>query len=191
MLLQLFLLSLPAALCTQFSLYATTLERSDEVSLGEFNMDVESRDISAFEPHNGMDSLTQGKYCVGIKSTDHVWDSDCFSFMELQVPFSYDLVIQLDENTIQKVSLAYNETTEGIMPKLKETTDGPIAPASKLKKITKTYADKKEDKKLGSEETDEEEKPWYVKNWKSIVIGIIIYNLVVASAKKSQDEKQE
>ena len=149
-------------------------------------------------------------YCI------RVGDHDCFTVLQLMTPLSYELVWNYE---INRFALVYNEslidhpvynnnTGNVIFPVVRPSTKSPLGDVIKLKKVTKTYADKKKelsnvilDKEDGDDLSNdgenknrdsgnEEDKSWLEKNWKRIIVGIVLYNLVAVGFKKQPTEEQ-
>lgn len=93
----------------------------------------------------------------------------------------YDLYLDTKHNAniLYKLSLKPNPHAHGIEASLKKPVPGPEAPAVKLRKVTKTYEDKKAklDPSAASFEEDIEidDRSFLQKNWKFILIGLALY----------------
>lgn len=105
-------------------------------------------------------------------------------FNKVKYPLHYDLFIDTrhDSHLLYKLSLKPNLSAKGINPVLREPVAGPEASAIKLKKVTKTYEDKKS--KLGSpaasfeEDIEPDERTFVQKNWKYMLIGLVLYTVI-------------
>lgn len=167
-------------------------DAKDAIPLGTFEIDSTSDGNVTVTTVNIQDAEVSGEYCLNAQIEGKL-DMPCFSYMKLRTPLKYDLIVDVDEdNEVKQVSLSYNETNDAITATVRYPEAGPTAPVTKLKKKTKTYADKKASKnKDGSTaqfEEDEEVKEvsWFQKNWKMLLLGLLIYNFVAGSAKKQQ-----
>lgn len=150
-------------------------------------------------------------YCIGIG------DHDCFNLLQLVTPLSYELIWDYE---INHFSLVYNDSLINnpidsdnpgnvILPVVRSSTKSPLGDVIKLKKVTKTYADKKKeldnvmlDKEDGDDSNNDgkytnkkrdtgKDKSWLEKNWKRIIVGIVLYNLVALGFKKQPAEEQK
>lgn len=150
-------------------------------------------------------------YCIGIG------DHDCFNLLQLVMPLSYELIWDYE---INHFSLVYNDSLINnpidsdnpgnvILPVVRSSTKSPLGDVIKLKKATKTYADKKKeldnvmlDKEDGDDSNNDgkytnkkrdtgKDKSWLEKNWKRIIVGIVLYNLVALGFKKQPAEEQK
>ena len=197
------------------TLYAQSVINTNEtIPLADLIIDKEAHSLIANHTINAslnheIDPNTL--YCI------RVGDHDCFSLLQLVTPLSYELVWNYE---INRFSLVYNEslvdsaiynnyTGNQILPIVRSSTKSPLGDVVKLKKVTKTYADKKKelnnvilDKEDGDELNNdgknknrdsgyEEDKSWLEKNWKGIIVGIVLYNLVVVGFKKQPTEEQK
>ncbi|CAB4253106.1 similar to Saccharomyces cerevisiae YDR056C Putative protein of unknown function [Maudiozyma barnettii] len=190
-------------LSQEFSLHARTLDGQSKHSLGIFNYDSDTHQITPLvAPPVVEDSIRQDvPYCIDADSKDPQLQQSCFTLMELETILHYNLVLSVDTDTndIQKFSLIRNENATTIEPIVQDPAMAPVAPAVLLKKKTKTYADKKKDTAQGAEqfskateksEEEEDDRNYLQKNWKQLVIGLVIYN-VVTSIMKPKNEKKE
>lgn len=166
-----------------------------ELLLGSFDIDVPSKAITskAFLEEVTFDA---GSYCIGAKIEDDETQTEvpCFSYLELEAPLHHDIIVDIYDEELYKLTFSYNEHHLGIIPIIREVTTGPTAPAIKLKKVTKTYADKKVNRDEGTAQFAEDdeivEKTWIQKNWKMLVIGLVLYNLIV-NRPGGGDKKEE
>lgn len=193
---------IPLCFCSRLSLYGKTLDGKDSVGLGEYEYNDETNQITIINDKTDL-YKDDVPYCIGMRSNDGKYEHSCFTLIELQKPLSYELVLDIDSvtNEVQKFSLVLNGTLEGIHPIIHEPTDAPMSPAIKLKKTTKTYADKRREVKSGSEqfskidkdENDEEvdDRNYLQKNWKQLLIGLVIYNLVTGFLKPSDSKDKK
>ncbi|CAI4341840.1 BBF_collapsed_G0009370.mRNA.1.CDS.1 [Saccharomyces cerevisiae] len=137
-------------------------DAKDAIPLGTFEIDSTSDGNVTVTTVNIQDAEVSGEYCLNAQIEGKL-DMPCFSYMKLRTPLKYDLIVDVDEdNEVKQVSLSYNETNDAITATVRYPEAGPTAPVTKLKKKTKTYADKKASKnKDGSTaqfEEDEEVK---------------------------------
>ncbi|EJS44268.1 YDR056C [Saccharomyces arboricola H-6] len=168
-------------------------DKKEAIPLGTFEIDSTPEGKLTVKTVDLQKVETSGQYCLNAEIEGKL-DMPCFSNMKLGMPLRYDLIVDVDDNNeINQLSLSYNEKNDAIVGVVRYPETGPSAPVAKLKKKTKTYADKKASKnKDGStaqfEEDDEEVKEvsWFQKNWKMMVLGLLIYNFVVGSMKKKQ-----
>lgn len=108
------------------------------------------------------------------------------SYLQLKLPLAYDLYVETKHGSYipYKLSLKPNPNSNGILPVLRVPTPGPEAPAIKLKKVTKTYPTAKAE--FGSataafeEDIEPDNRNFIQKNWKYIVIGLVIYSITNA-----------
>lgn len=197
-----------------FNLHAKSIIDSNEiVPLADLIIDKETNSLTIkhildSSLNHNIDSDTL--YCIGIE------DHDCFTLLQLTTPLSYELIWDYE---INHFSLVYNDSLidnpiynknhkNMILPLVRPSTKSSLGDVIKLKKVTKTYADKKKelgnvilDKEDGDDSTNvnrninqkddnEEDKSWLEKNWKRIIVGIVLYNLVALGFKKQPAEEQ-
>ncbi|CCE61464.1 hypothetical protein TPHA_0A03880 [Tetrapisispora phaffii CBS 4417] len=147
------------------------------------------------------DGKSTGPFCIYSKfqsSTkyDHL-ENKCFSFMNIVTPLHYLVDIEMHEtsNSIHKISLLKNEDVDGIEVIVSYPEVAHEAPAGKLRKITKTYKDKKLEKNQPSqivkETTEDEQQSWIQQNWKLLALGWVIYNVIMIGVKKTQEQGKE
>ncbi|CAI4058007.1 hypothetical protein SKDZ_04G2810 [Saccharomyces kudriavzevii ZP591] len=177
-------------------------DKKDIIPLGSFEIDSGSDGNITVTTVDVQNVQVSGQHCLNAEIKGKL-DMPCFSYMKLETPLRYDLIVDVDDNNeVNQVSLSYNEKNDAIVGMARYPEAGPSAPVAKLKKKTKTYADKKANKnKDGSTaqfEEDEEVKEvsWFQKNWKMLLVGLLIYNAVAGSMKKQQqntgaDQKAE
>ena len=207
----LLLLSLASGIhAKKYSLYANKIGSkvaSDPVSLGDFEYNSELKSLTALSDTTAVRTEyveDGGLYCINAKVDDTV-DYPCFSLLELTLPLRYNFVMATDPvvDEVLKLSLVYNETVDGIVPTVMLAVDAPLPPAAKLKKVTKTYADlKKEKENLNAaapqltdddfdEENTEENQSWMKKNWRKLVVGFIIYNVIAVVGGRNEKMRQD
>ncbi|AQZ18132.1 YDR056C [Zygosaccharomyces parabailii] len=178
------------AFCSELKLELRTINGDEIAPLGVYEYNIDNLNASVVEAATGKEN--HGIHCVD--ATFDGGSSTCFSFLEIESPLHYNLLIDVDDNQIRKLSLVHNREVEGIIPEVRRPVKGPEAPAMKLRKITKTYQDKKADKKVTtaqfSEEDTIDDKSWLQKNWKILAIGLVVYNVVVVM-NKQEEIKQE
>lgn len=176
----------------QLTLYAESISNpTDSIALTQFEIDYERVNLTTIPnttnqtPQINVDGL----YCIKFDN------GECFSLIEFNLPLSYELIWDYE---INEFSLIYNETltindTNVIIGQVRNSTFSDLADVTKLKKITKTYADKKKElsnvvvDKESDDKEDGEEKSWMEENWKKIVVGIVLYNLVTLGFKKQSE----
>lgn len=194
----------------KYSLYANKIGNrvtSDPVTLGDFEYDPELKSLTALSDVTAVrtENVEDGAlYCISAEVDDTV-NYPCFSLLELTLPLRYNFVVATDPvvDEILKLSLVYNETVDGIVPTVMLAVDAPLPPAAKLKKVTKTYADlKKEKDNLNAaapqltdddfdEENAEENQSWMKKNWRKLVVGFIIYNVIAVIGGRNEKMRQD
>ncbi|AJP37781.1 AHL_G0009320.mRNA.1.CDS.1 [Saccharomyces cerevisiae] len=169
-------------------------DAKDATPLGTFEIDSTSDGNVTVTTIDVQNVEVSGQYCLNAQIEGKL-DMPCFSYMKLRTPLRYDLIVDVDEdNEVKQVSLSYNETNDAIVPTVRYPETGPTAPVTKLKKKTKTYADKKASKNNdGStaqfqEDEEVKEVSWFQKNWKMLLLGLLIYNFVAGSVKKQQQQ---
>ncbi|GAV55906.1 hypothetical protein ZYGR_0AZ00770 [Zygosaccharomyces rouxii] len=180
------------ALCNELKLQLRNIETDMTVPWGFYNVDNVNLDASTLEPLSE-ERKDQGPYCVDALYNGKL--IPCFSFLDVESPLHYNLVIDVHDQELKKLSLIHNPEVSGIEPRVRTPIEGPEPPAVKLKKTTKTYQDKKADKEattaqFSSEDNEEENKTWFQKNWKVLLIGLVMYN-VVAAMNKQEEVHQE
>ncbi|CCD22915.1 Emc10p NDAI_0A07610 [Naumovozyma dairenensis CBS 421] len=191
----LFLLFLPFTLCEKVTLSARNVTGANqpEYPLGLIELDISDNNATTII-QGDFSNIPTGPYCIGATFEESGKNIPCFSYLQLENPFHYDLIIDLQGEEISKLSLLHNIEKDGINAIIREPINGPVAPAIKLKKITKTYADKKANKQSGSEQfAEEDEEPvegsWIQNNWKMLLVGLLVYNLV--ANRSTGGEKEE
>lgn len=172
------------------------------------------------------DSYPSGPVCISANiNGETTQEFPCFSYMKLDKSSEYVFIMDLqDDNKIHDISFAkigervavkpeskteeeeeQNLISSNIIPNIRFPSQGPQASAISLKKVTKTYQDKRaelEKQKGGQlgaldavssedEETDEEEKTWFEKNWKSLAIGFMIYNLFSSFTRNNRRQEEK
>lgn len=180
-----------AALCDELKLQLRNVETGATIPWGIYDYNIDTLNANTLESVSERES-NRGAYCVDAIHDGR--DLPCFSFLDIEDPLHYNLVIDVHEQELKKLSLVHNPQATGIEPYVRVPRRGPDPPAVKLKKTTKTYQDKKANKEattaqFSSEDNGGEEKSWFQKNWKVIVIGLIIYNVIAVMNK--QDEIKE
>ncbi|SMN20345.1 similar to Saccharomyces cerevisiae YDR056C Putative protein of unknown function [Maudiozyma saulgeensis] len=191
------------SLSQEFSLFARTLDGQYKHNLGVFNYDSDLQEITPLVSPTVVDPEIKQDvpYCIDSRSNDPQLQQTCFTLTELENELHYKLVLSVDteNNDVQKFSMVWNENSTSIEPIVQDPTLAPVAPAILLKKTTKTYADKKKDTARGSEqfskatEKNEEEvddRNYLQKNWKQLLIGLVIYNVVTSIIKPGDDKKK-
>lgn len=168
----------------------------------EYNFIPES---SSFMVSNKDTSFEDGKYCLSLDSNAE----DCFQIVSLKHDYDYDLEINPKSN--RKVSLKTKPTNSGsfkIVPVVSSSLRMPKTPLDLLKKTTKKYEDLQKNKKPSSSnvknniakpvhaeleniENDEEEASFLVKNWRYILLGLLIFKVITSSKEKTTQKKQE
>lgn len=178
------------AFCNELRLELRTINGDQKATLGVYEYDTGSRNVSIIEKPTS--ESTQGVHCVA--ATYDGGSSSCFSFLDIQDPLHYSLLIDVHDQQIRKLSLVHNSEVDGIVPELRFPVEGPEAPALKLRKTTKTYKEKKANKKATtaqfSEDDTSDDRPWIQKNWKLLAIGLVVYNVVAVVNKRQQIEQE-
>lgn len=190
---QLSLLALiPVAIAREISLVARQTASGQRLSLGTFEFDEEASTVSKVDPSPENLSL-EGSYCIDASFDQGEVDFPCFTFLDLQDPLHYSLVLELHGTDISKLSLTYSPEVSGINPVIRRPEVGPEAPAIKLKKITKTYKDKKAAKNVATAQYEDSEeldtRSWVQKNWKMLVIGLVAYNVIAFMGRQQQRQE--
>ena len=123
-----------------------TDDKKDAIPLGTFEIDnTPGRNVSVTTV-DVPNVQVSGHYCLNAQIEGKL-DMPCFSYMKLETPLRFDLIVDLnDDNEVKQVLLSYNETNNAIVATARYPVVGPSAPVAKLKKRTKTYADKKASK---------------------------------------------
>lgn len=138
--------------------------------------------------------------CIGARSSEEGYDFPCFHYGQLSQPLQYALVAEWRSDIIVGLSLIRNNSLNGIVPirDPMQIPEGPRAPAVPLKKITKTYADKKrakEEPAVAASQLDEDEEDkdtgFLTKNWRTILAGIVIYSLVTSFTANSNTQSAD
>ncbi|CCH62868.1 hypothetical protein TBLA_0I02100 [Henningerozyma blattae CBS 6284] len=164
-------------------------------------------------------------------NSDYHKNIPCFSYMKLMKDVPYQLNIEMydaDKDIINSLSFSKEEKIEyqenastketneepteeatagnlNIQAKIVYPRAGPQAPAIPLKKVTKTYKDKREaaankaSVQFGTTdaetaETDEDEeapKSWFEQNWRTMVFGILAYNFYSALTRGNKRKEAE
>ncbi|AET41250.1 Emc10p Ecym_7427 [Eremothecium cymbalariae DBVPG len=124
--------------------------------------------------------LPPGPYCVGAAINNKPYA--CHAYLTLETPLDYDLHIHRDTNkTPYKLSLTTNPEASGIIPIITDSKPGPQAAIKKLKKSTKTYQDKRANSGSATasfgEGSEPDKRSFIQKNWKLILLGILVYAL--------------
>lgn len=168
----------------------------------EYNFIPES---ASFMVSNKDTKFEDGKYCLSLDSNAE----DCFQIVNLKHDYDYDLEINPKSN--RKVSLKSKKITNGsfkVIPVVSSSLEMPKTPLDLLKKTTKKYEDLQKNKKPSSSniknniakpvhaeleniEKDEEEASFLVKNWRYILLGLLIFKVITNSKEKKTDKKQE
>lgn len=192
----LFLFFLSVASAEELSIFAVELNDSGSpMLLGKFDYDIKSRNATVIQL-NKPSIKSKGPYCVSAQlENDSNKDMSCFSMMNLKTPLHYDLLFDMHDDKIHKLSLVANEESDGIQPVIRNPVEGHKAPAIQLKKTTKTYKDKKLNENGSPTQIEEDTVPlegnWFESNWKILVIGIILVNLVASGAKKTDEDNKK
>ncbi|EDO16658.1 hypothetical protein Kpol_1052p5 [Vanderwaltozyma polyspora DSM 70294] len=176
---------------SELSIYAQEIVGdSRRIPLAVIDYDIETRDLKVIE--NNDDIVSGKRYCI---SGDN---GDCFSYMSMTKPFHYNLIIDIHDNKISKLSLAPNTDVDGIVPLIREPIIGEEATVSKLKKTTKTYKQVRDERQSvneqsshdTAEEDEEDNRSWLIKNWRQVLIGLLIYNFIVGFLQKKEKEQK-
>lgn len=186
------LASASLGMARELSLIARERTTGQQVSLGVFDFNEQANTFSTVDPTPG-DLPIEGAVCIDAYFDGGSVEFPCFSFLELQDPLNYSLTLELHDNEITKLSLVHDPEANGIFPSIRRPKAGPEAPAIKLKKITKTYRDKKAAKNAATaqyEDNDEvDTRSWMQKNWKLLVIGLVAYNIIAIAGRQQQRQE--
>lgn len=193
-----------AQLCIsqEFQIHATTLDGEQSYKLGKFQYDSTTTEIISIDSQ--IDEFPNDSiYCIGMSSNDLRLNDRCFSLIELEFPLHYNLVANINDNNIQKMSLVWNRNATLIEPLSLDMVAAPLPPVIPLKKTTKTYADKrkeandiniidtkKNEKTQGGEDEEEDDRNYLQKNWKQILVGLVIYNVVGSFINPKKEESK-
>ncbi|CAL9735279.1 endoplasmic reticulum membrane protein complex subunit 10 [Monosporozyma servazzii] len=181
------------AIPERVTLYAQSISNpTDSIQLSQYEIDLETHNFTTVPSTiitETTDINTDELYCIKFGS------DDCFSLLQLNTPLSYELIWDYEINQFSLVfnELLSNNDTNVILAVLRDSTRSELADVTKLKKITKTYADKKKEinnvivDKEADDEVVADGKSWMEENWKKIVVGIILYNLVVYGFKQQTE----
>lgn len=177
-------------LCNELKLQLRNIGTGATIPWGLYNYD--GVNASTLEPASEQ-MKDEGPHCV-----DAVDDGEfipCFSFLTIENPLHYNLVIDIYDQQLKKLSLIHNPEVTGVEPYIRSPVQRPEPPAVKLKKTTKTYQDKKADKEattaqFSSEDNEEDNRTWFQKNWKVLLIGLIMYNVVSVMNKQGESQQE-
>lgn len=155
---------------------------------------ITSNSPSNYEITDVNTSLNEGNYkiCATLSSYDA-----CFGYNLIKYPLSYELEAFLLNGTLSRFSFKLNKAVTGIVPIVTEINEGPMPEITKLKRITKTYESKRKSEQKGTgiaafeEDTNEEEISFIQKNWKYIVIGILLYMMSKGNNSAQNKESKE
>ncbi|SCU93044.1 LAME_0F02454g1_1 [Lachancea meyersii CBS 8951] len=136
---------------------------------------------SVLEVSDVNEALPEDSYCVGAQVAENYYP--CFSYIKLKYPLHYDLYLDTksDSHLLYKLSLKPNPQASGIEGTIRSAQEGPQAPPEKLRRVTKTYEDKKKKAQLGSasasfeEDVEVDDRTFLQKNWKYLLIGLVLY----------------
>ncbi|CEP63811.1 Emc10p LALA0_S09e03026g [Lachancea lanzarotensis] len=139
-----------------------------------------------------IDSLQEDAYCVGAQMAENYYS--CFSFIKLKYPLHYDLFLDTksDSHLLYKLSLKPNPHVSGIVGTIRNVQEGPEVNSVKLRRVTKTYEDKKKNAQLGSssasfqEDVEIDDRTFLQKNWKYLLIGLVLYAVSTAGGSGQQ-----
>ncbi|SCU93548.1 LAFA_0F16974g1_1 [Lachancea sp. 'fantastica'] len=134
------------------------------------------------------DSIPEDAYCVGAQMAENYYS--CFSYVKLKYPLHYDLYLDTksDSHLLYKLSLKPNPHVSGIAGTIRSVQDGPEASPAKLRRITKTYEDKKKSAQMGAssaafqEDVEIDDRTFLQKNWKYLLIGLVLYAVSTAGS---------
>lgn len=181
------------AVAEKIILTAAPIGSNLKFQLGTFEFEKEPLNVSKVnqsEEHLPKDVT----YCVGAILVESDRELPCFSYLELQQPLNYSLIIDTHDDQLSKLSLVYNSGVEGIVPVIRRPVRGPEAPPIKLKKVTKTYKDKRAAKDTATaqfkDEDDADGRSWIQKNWKMLLVGLVVYNVIAFGSRQQERQKQ-
>ncbi|QLL32899.1 hypothetical protein HG536_0D04210 [Torulaspora globosa] len=182
----------PLSVARELSLIARQTTSGQQVSLGAFDYDEQANTVARVSGTPGNLQI-QGAVCVDASFDQGAVEFPCFSFLELQDPLHYSLILELHDKEISKLSLVYDPEVDGVTPAIRRPEAGPEAPAIKLKKITKTYRDKRAAKNAATAQYEDNEevdtRSWMQKNWKMLVIGLVAYNIIAITGRQQQRQE--
>lgn len=171
---------LALAMASQFSLLARSIDSDEQTFLGTFAYD-ETFNTSIIELNTNL-IPNHGPHCLNALAENGELALRCFQVMEILSPLHYNLILHVYDNQLQRVTLAYNPDVDGIVPKVNLAARGPNPQAIKLKRVTKTYKDKKAGDKALTAQFEEdvvvENKSWFQRNWKKLIMGAVIYSAI-------------
>ena len=196
------LLSIPLSQALEVTLFARSLDGEHTQSLGTLDYERETGVLAVTSSAAAAEvPLGNSAYCIGTHSSDSSLEHSCFSLLELEWPLHYRLEVSGD-----KFSLVHDPTVDGLSGAVVEAGEAPLGSAIPLRKTTKTYADKRKDSEDGAEQfgagsategASEEEEPeggplGYLKNnWKQLLVGLVIYNVVTGLIKPGEEARGE
>ncbi|SSD58371.1 uncharacterized protein SCODWIG_00132 [Saccharomycodes ludwigii] len=182
-----------------FPIYAIDIQTNEKypfftASIDDTTLETCIKDINTNIPEN--------LYCVSVEH------QSCFSLVKLHsANNSYSLEINPDENGNYKFSLKRDPSIAqykdgiSIVPIIQASINGSTPEVTKLKKVTKQYPKKssknndrgsasfKED--VNDDSIDEKEMSFIQKNWRLVVLGLLIYFFVSRNAGENNDGSKE
>lgn len=206
----LLLAAVPLSQALEVTLYASSLDGQQSQTLGTLDYDESNDSLTALNSADAAQIPLDGTpYCIGTHSADSALEHSCFSLLELEWPLHYRLELAGTKGPgNSKFSLVRDESQEGLGGLVVDTAVAPVGSAIPLKKTTKTYADMRKDSEGGveqfsassAEKSNDEEKDGaqeggpigYLKNnWKQLLVGLIIYNVVTGFVKPGEEARGE
>lgn len=183
-----------SAIAEQFTLTARRVDSDQSLPLGVF--DYEKNPLVISQVSTAEQTLSEeDAYCIDATFVESGRTIPCFSYLEVQSPLQYSLIVDAHGDEISKLSFVYNSGVEGIVPIIRRPSSGPAAPAIKLKKVTKTYKDVKAAKDAATvqfkDEGEADDRSWIQKNWKMLLIGLVVYNVITISTRRQQSQQSE
>lgn len=180
----------------KLSLFASNRDNGKRVSLGEITVDEKAHNITG----TTLDASSLiGTYCFGAEGESY--SNDCFCYLKVDgKKHNYTLMVDVNDDIVESLTWMMNDYSNGTTAEVRLPVHAPQPPPIKLKKTTKTYAEKKAESKLdaakkkGKEEEDNEEedqRTFFEKNWKKMLIGFLIYNLIAGFSKSQQQQGQQ
>lgn len=134
-------------------------------------------------------SYEAGNYRVCANLGDYY--NECFSYLTIEQLLAYQLKLETVGNELVRMSLEKSSGVNGIEGVIEEIQQGVVPETIKLKKRTMTYEAKKKAESRGTgtaafEEdiVEEDQKTFVQKNWKFIVVGLLVYVFIANSSQQ-------
>lgn len=182
-----------------FEFFARDVDNGQRVQLGSVTLEDNNVTDVQLDKFQGL----EGVYCFGAQSSN--FHDDCFSYLRVNPKKNkYSLALDVHGDKLEGFSLFRDD--EGsedrhISAKVRTPVVAPQPPAIKLRKKTMTYAEKKAESKLEAvqkqgkevdiDDDEEDQRTFFERNWKKMLIGFLVYNVVAAFAKQQQEQQQQ